>query len=402
MKTAKILREERQGVQSELEHLLADVHKQAEWSAEQRTKFDKLEADLSSFDAEIERTERAEAIMAARASREPAAKAAEETEAEMLRSFLMTGVAPEKRRSKESWEKRANTQTITTTGGGYTIDTMLGPDIAKALKEFGGVLGVAKIFRTASGEPFYWPTVDDTTVTPGSSVNGHILSINTAATTDADAVVFGRSEFGAYKASSGMLQIPMELVQDSAFDIVGFILNDLLVERVQRVMDYYLTLGSGSSEPKGVVTAATYGEALTAAGAYTRTDLLNLVHSLDPAYRRNGTIMMNDATLKIVRAITDTYGQPLYSPDPRLGAPATIEGLPVVVNQRMATAAAAAKTILVGDFSRFAVRMVGDMRLIRTTERFIDTDQVGVAALWRFDSNILNSGSIKYGYQSAS
>ena len=396
MKTAKELREQRQNLREQQLQILAEVREAGDWTAENRTKFDAMDADFVALDKDIERTERAEAIAAERAtSKQPAAN--QETENDKFRRFLLMGEVPADRRGIES---RANVQTITTTGGGYSIDTMLGPDISKALKAYGGVLEVARILQTASGEPLYWPTTDDTTVTPGSSINGHLLSINTAASTNADAVVYGQSTFGAYKATSGLLAIPRELVQDSAFDIVQFTL-ELLQERVKRVMDYYLTLGSGASEPKGVVTAATYGEVLTTASAYTRTDLLNLVHSLDPAYRMNGHIMMNDATLKIVRAITDTYGQPLYSPDPRLGAPSTIEGLPVIVNQRMATSASAAKTILVGDFSKFVVRLAGSMRIIRDESRLVDEDQIAVVAHWRFDSNILNSGSIKYGYESA-
>ena len=415
METAKLLREKRQMLRESQKEILAAVHISGEWNAEQREQFDRMDTDFETLTKDIERTERAENMAAERAKATPQEQDVKMIEGERLRRYLLTGIIPPDRRASKALqfstadlgpEQRANVQTISTTGGGYMIDSILGPDVDKALRAYGGVLELAKIIRTNGGNPLEWPTTDDTTVTPGAigaNVNGGLVDINTAMTTNADAVVLGQVTLGAYKAHSGMLQIPRELLEDSGFDVEAFILNDLMVERVMRVIDYYLVLGTGATMPKGLTSGATYGETLTAAGAYTRTDLLNLVHSLNYAYRiqPNARLVMADSTMKIIRAITDDYGQPLYNPDPRLGAPDTVEGMKVLVNDRMAASTGGAKTIVACDLGKLAVRMVNGMRLVSTTERFIDQDQIGVVAFWRFDSDVLQSGAFKYGYESA-
>src|SRR5262245_13525568 len=86
------------------------------------------------------------------------------------------------------WEQRA--QTITTTGGGYTIpdETMLA--IEKALLWYGPMREISKIQRTETGVDLPWPTVNDTNKV------GRILDINTPVTpTDA---VFGQLVFKAW------------------------------------------------------------------------------------------------------------------------------------------------------------------------------------------------------------
>jgi HK97 family phage major capsid protein len=57
--------------------------------------------------------------------------------------------------------------------------------------------------------------------------------------------------------------------------------------------------------------------------------------------------------------------------------------------------AASAKTILFGDFSKFMIREIGDIELLRLTERYADKYQTGFMAVVRRDAKVMQSAAIK-------
>jgi HK97 family phage major capsid protein len=80
------------------------------------------------------------------------------------------------------------------------------------------------------------------------------------------------------------------------------------------------------------------------------------------------------------------------------GAPDTIFSYPYVVNQSMPQVAAAANTILFGDFSKFVMRRVKDLAIMRLDERFADYGEVAFVAFSRIDSNLVDAGVHPIGY----
>ena len=144
--------------------------------------------------------------------------------------------------------------------------------------------------------------------------------------------------------------------------------------RIGRITNAHFTTGTGSGQPRGVVTDASSG-VVAAAGnttAITYANLVALEHSLDPGYRRGAEFMFHDSTLKAIKQLLDTTGRPLWVPGVAVREPDTILGHRYVVNQDMAVMAANARSILFGDFSRFFVRDVQDVQIMRLTERYAD------------------------------
>jgi HK97 family phage major capsid protein len=76
-----------------------------------------------------------------------------------------------------------------------------------------------------------------------------------------------------------------------------------------------------------------------------------------------------------------------------VGAPDTILGYPYVINQSMTTPATAVKSILFGDLSKYIVRDVRDVTLLRLDERFAEYHQVAFLAFARSDGDLLDSGT---------
>jgi HK97 family phage major capsid protein len=280
-------------------------------------------------------------------------------------------------------EARANSTTVDSEGG-YLVPTTLGAAVEVALLEFGGVREVSTVIRTETGAQIDLPTVDD------SSSNGSVEGENDGlATSD---VTFGVKSLNAYKVSSDLVKIPFELLQDSAFDLAS-LLGRLLGERIARNSSALYTTGSGSSTVNGVVTASTAGVTAAGVAAITSDELIDLYHSVGRAYRRNGTWMMADSTAKYVRKLKDGDNQYLWQPGLSMGLPDTLFGAPVVTNDDMAALATGNKTVLFGDFSRYYIRDVGAVRLIRLNERFADNDQIAWVAILRTDGELADAGT---------
>jgi HK97 family phage major capsid protein len=272
------------------------------------------------------------------------------------------------------------------------------------MKWFGGIAGTVERIETSSGNPMPWPTVNDT------ANKGRILGINTQVSeTD---FTFGQITFNAYVGSSDLVLVPIQLLEDSYFDIDALVAR-LLGIRLGRLYNYQCTVGSGSSAPTGIVTAAvTAGSVYVAGGStssgettsFTYTDLVNLEHTVDPAYRFNASskFMFSDTVLKGLKLLLDGNDRPLWQPGLvasfREGAGVdsikpTILDHDYVINQDMAVPASAAYSMLFGDMSAFKVRVVDDVKLLVLRERYADYLQVGYTAFSRFDSNLVDPGN---------
>jgi HK97 family phage major capsid protein len=154
------------------------------------------------------------------------------------------------------------------------------------------------------------------------------------------------------------------------------------------------------------VTASTLGK--TGANGQTTSvtyaDLVDLMHSVDPAYRGNAVWMLHDSTLKAIKKLVDSQGRPLWSAGLASGDPDTILGSRFVVNQSMPVMAASAKSILYGDCSKYLIRDVSDIQLVRLNERYGEYHQVGFLAFYRGDGDLLDAGTnpVKHYANSAS
>ena len=294
--------------------------------------------------------------------------------------------------SAQDWaDVRATMSTTTTTEGGYTVPTDVASQISDVLKAYGGVRQEATVISSSQGNDINFPTSN------GTSEVGELIGQNTTAT--AADPTFGVVTLSTYKFSSKIVAVPYELLQDSNADIIAFIAKRL-GDRLGRITNTYFTTGTGTAQPKGVVTAAAAGKTGTT-GQTTSVivdDLIDLVHSIDPAYRvPSSCFMMNDASLKIVRKLKDTTGRPVFMPGyDGLGQSMgdSLLGYDICINQDVATMAANAKSILFGDFSKYTIRDVMGMTLFRFDDSaYAKLGQVGFLAWMRTGGTLTDGGS---------
>lgn len=296
------------------------------------------------------------------------------------------------RRGAASAEFRSQT-TGTAAAGGYTVPTELSNQIIKSMKLWGPMYDedICTVLNTASGNPIKLPTVDDTAVAAGKHTEG------TALTDDGSSdVVFGQKALDAYMYDTEFVRFSHELAQDSVFNFEA-LLGDLLGERLARIANRELTIGDGNGDPNGVVTASGLGVTAATATAITYDELINLVHSVDPAYRQGPKVrfQLHDLTLSAIRKIKDSEGRYIWTAgDVQGGVPGTILGYRYSINQAMDTLAASKKVALFGDFGKYFVRKVGSPVIGVLRERF--WPDLGVAGLIRFDGELGDAAAVKH------
>ena len=374
-----------------------------EWKSDHQDKYDAGIAQIDDVKAQIDRltkvqetvvSEKIEAV-----SKESQERNMRSAGRELFAKWMKGG---DRALTAADWSDiRATMSTTTTTEGGYTVPTDVAASINDVLKAYGGVRTEATVISSTQGNDINFPTSD------GTSETGELIGQNTTAT--AADPTFGVVTLSTYKFSSKIVAVPYELLQDSNADVIAFVAKRL-GDRLGRATNTYFTTGTGTSQPKGVVTAAASGKVGTTGQTLTVIfdDLVDLVHSVDPAYRSNNCcFMMNDSSMKVIRKLKDTTNnRPLYLPGfdglgQKMGD--SLFGYDVCINQDMASMAANAKSILFGDFSRYTIRDVMGMTLFRFDDSaYAKLGQVGFLAWMRTGGTLTDGGQpLKYYANSA-
>lgn len=195
-----------------------------------------------------------------------------------------------------------------------------------------------------------------------------------------------------------LTKVSRELLTDSGIDIVSYLAGSL-GKSVGIKANALLTLGTGTTESRGIVTAAGSGVVggTAVSGAFTADNLIDLAHSVDSDYVRQGAgFMMKRSSLGALRKLKDTAGQYLYVPAAAVGTPDAFAGFPVYENPDMAAIATGAKSVLFGNFSSYHVRQVGGIEVARSDDAYFADDEVGFRVTLRLWGDLGQSDAVKY------
>lgn len=292
-------------------------------------------------------------------------------------------------------QRGTSTITTETTGGiygGYVVPTDLSPEFIQTMKAYGGMLQAGRLIRTSGGGTWNQPYVDDTSTAA-------LLTAEASATTVQD-VTFSRISLTSYTYRSAVI-VSREWLQDEAVNAAGEI-NNMLAIRMGRALNAAFTTGDGSAKPTGILASsggAATGKTTASATALTAAEILDLVHSVDPAYRTgpNVAFMLNDSTLAYIKKLTlgSSDSTPLWVPSMRDAEPATIWGFPYVINQNFESIASDKSIMAFGDWSYYIIREVLGTTFVRTDELYLNNFSVGFYAFGRYDGKLIPTGAIK-------
>lgn len=295
--------------------------------------------------------------------------------------------------SKEARAFSAGTSNV----GGYTVPQGFRDQLEVAMKAFGGMLNVGEILRTDSGNALPMPTFNYT------GVVASIVGENTGGNTDTS-TPFGQASLGAYTYRTPILPVSFEFLQDSAFG-EGYITN-ALGEALGRGINAHLTTGTGTGQPRGIITDSVSGKVGTTGQTTTVLfdDLIDLEYAVDPAYRVGAKFMFHDSTLKALQKLKDSQNRPLWLPGYAVGEPNSILGYEYQINMDMPVMAANAKSILFGRLDKYKIRLVRDVIMLRLSERYAEQGSVAFLLFQRADGRLLDAGTnpVKYYQNSAS
>lgn len=256
------------------------------------------------------------------------------------------------------------------------------------------------------------PTVLNTTSgeqiqVPKTTAHSSGAIVAEAATIGASDPVFGQIPLGAYKYGT-LIQVSRELVDDSGVDLEGY-LSMQAGRALGNALGAHLVTGTGTAQPRGVVTDATLGVTgpvgtATSFGNQSTAGqggdlLIDLFYSVIAPYRMSSSSawLMRDATAGVARRLKTSTGEYAWQPSLIAGTPDTILGKPVFTDPNVAAMAASARSVLFGDFSQYFVRLAGGVRFERSDEFAFNTDLVTFRALIRGDGALVDlTGAVKY------
>lgn len=388
----------------------------AERAAEIEREFDAMMADYDAIEAKIERLEKIEAVERALEAPDPRRPAGNGSAAgvddgptisyrEAFHAYIraqgnLGAMHPDERAVLERGygaltpEQRA--QTTSNAAGGYSIPEQMMERVIVSMAAWGPMYdgGVITEIVTEGGNPMPFPTVDDTASTAGAHTEGATLG-----DTGAKDVTFGTKQLDAYAYDTEWLRVSKELADDSFLVMEQFI-GGLLGERLARIANSKLTVGTGTSEPNGIVTASSQGKVAAANNAITWDEIMDLEHSVDPAYRVGPRVgyMFHDSTLAAVRKLKDGNGNYLWQMgNVRAGVPSTFNGRPYWINQDMPQLSdgVSSKVMLFGDMSKYFVRKVGQP-LVGAIQDKDFWPGFGIAGYIRFDGELADAAAVKH------
>lgn len=414
MSDLKTLREKMANIATEARSKLDEITDEtpAERAAEVEGEFDRMMADHDKLSARADRLEKLAAAESAHNELDERAARGEDGSAsgvddggamdyrtafhEYLRAQGNVGAMDADARAvlRSGYQKvEQRAQTTTNAAGGYSIPEQMLERVIVSMKAWGPMYDgdVVTEIVTEGGNAMPMPTVDDTAVTAGAHTEGATLTDD-----GGKDVTFGTKQLDAFAFDTEWLRISKELADDSFIAMETFV-GRLLGERLARIANSQLTTGTGSSAPNGISTAAGAGITAAATNAITWDEIIDLEHSVDPAYRVGPRVgyMFNDTVLKAARKLKDGDGNYLWQMgNVQAGIPNTFNGRPYWINQDMAGFGANGRVMLFGDMSAYFVRKVGQP-LIGAIQDKDFWPGFGIAGYIRFDGELSDTAAVK-------
>ena len=185
------------------------------------------------------------------------------------------------------------------------------------------------------------------------------------------------------------------LLDDSRVDIAGWLADEVSIEFSEQESEAFIN-GNGVEQPKGIAaytmvanSSYVWGKVgyITSGNASLVNDLdklIDLQHALKAVYRNGAAWLMNDATLATIRKMKDGDGNYIWVPGLKDGAPDTLLGKPVEIDDNVDDIGAGKYPIFFANFKRAyliidrqGVRVLRDPYTTKPYVLFYTTKRVG-------------------------
>jgi HK97 family phage major capsid protein len=291
---------------------------------------------------------------------------------------ILRGIA--ETRGAHSFERRTLTPSVNTVPKSFYDEVF---DVARLV---GPMLDTSEIIQTQSGEDLTIPVLNAYSTATLTAAAGTVAA--------SDPTYSSSFTLGAYKYGF-LIQAANELVTDAGFDLASHLAQQA-GNAIGFAVNSALTNGTGTVQPRGIVTAAGSGVTGGTAGGFTADNLIDLAYTnIDGAVRRLPGVgyMAAGQTIGAMRKLKDTAGNYLYQVG--VGQPDTFAGFSVIENPHVPTAAGS-KTVLFGHLPSYKVRLAGGLQVASSQDFAFNTDLTTWRFLIRLDGNLSHSGHVNY------
>jgi HK97 family phage major capsid protein len=235
---------------------------------------------------------------------------------------------------------------------------------------------------------------------PRATAHGTVAWLLEAGTLAGTDPTVSKITLNAFKVGA-LLYVSTELLQDEGFDVIDYLArhggeNIALAADVE-----YVNGVNPTTRPSGIIAAVSTGATMPAGNptgfttAGSADSLMDLYYSVNFRYRARGSWLGSDTVIKSLRKVKDTTNQYIWQPGLQLGVPDTVLGRPVYSDPNVPIPANAVKGLLFGDFRSYIIREVRTVRFERSDDFRFSTDEVAFRVVWRTDGKLIDTNGLK-------
>lgn len=346
----------------------AETEKRA-MTEEETKKFNDLDNEVKQLDGTIASAKRAQELTLTKEEKEEKKKEEdiEETERRAFENYIRS----------TSEEERAATN-MTKGDNGAVIGTTIANKIIKKVVDISPIFARATRYNVKGNLSI--PKYDESTQSISVAYADEFKEL------ESSAGKFGTIDLKGFLAGSLSL-ISRSLINNSNFDIVTFVINDM-AEKIAIWIEKELLIGT-TSKIEGL-SGTTEGITAAATTAITADEVIKLKDTIKDIFQKDAIFIMHSDTRTALRLLKDTTGKYLLNDDVTSPFGTTLLGKPVYVSDNMPKMEAGKVAIYYGDVSGLAVKISEDINVQVLNEKYATQHAVGVVAWLEIDSKIEN------------
>ncbi len=236
----------------------------------------------------------------------------------------------------------------TDANGGYLAPEEFGSELIKLLNEYSPIRSYARVVNISAPEIKYPRRVSGTAATWVAETDDRTES----------GMTFEQVTLTPFELAT-FTDVSNQLLEDNAYGLEGELLTDY-AESFGKTEGVAFVKGTGTGQPKGIMTATGIKEVKTGVAATFPTSnpadvIIGMYYQIATSHAQNGAWLMNRNTLSVIRQWKDGTGRYLVLDPITAGGVMTLLGRPIVEMPDMDDIGAGKFPILFGDLSGYRI-----------------------------------------------
>ena len=269
----------------------------------------------------------------------------------------------------------------TSSAAGYLAPTQFGSELIKLLVLYSPIRQYARVVSVGGSSIKYPRRTSSVTAT---------WTDEGSAATESDPT-FEQITLTPYELAT-FTDVSNALLEDNAYNLEGELIAEY-AEQFGVTEGAAFVKGTGTGQPKGLLTVSGITEVITGAASNFPTSnpadvLIGMFHTLPGIHAQNGVWLMNRSTLGTIRQFKDAQGRYLVLDPLSQGAPVTLLGRPIVEALDMDNIAAAGHPIVFGDLQGYRIVDRVGLSVLRDPYSIATTGQVRFHARKRVGGDV--------------